>query len=100
MLSDKFVNRKDTIGNASRPRSVEQEFARQRMFKRMQAEIEELQPLSHKKADKKSRKSGSPGQTSSSPDKSSQSPNKESFFHGNRNISNDKKVSLPEILSS
>jgi hypothetical protein len=72
------------------------------MFKRMEAEIEELQPPSRKKADKKMRQSGSPGQTSSSPDKSSQSPNKESFFHGNRNITAayDKKVSLPEILST
>ena len=63
------------------------------MFKRMQAEIEELQPPPVKEKRKKKRtrpkkdSQGSPEQTSSSksPKGQTPSPNKESFFLGNRN---------------
>jgi len=108
MLSDKFVKKKD-LTSSLRPQSVEQEFARQRMFKRMQAEIDELQPPVHsgekekrKKRSPKKDGQNSPHQTSSSKSPGqSLSPNKESFFLGNRNFTavHDKKVSLPEILS-
>lgn len=111
MLSDKFATRKD-LSNPIRPKTVEQDIARQRMFQRMQQEINDLQPAITQKKKKqsppknnqtslKTESHSPPHSAQHSPTTTSPIANKQSFFVGNRNAAAapDKKSSLPEILS-